>query len=86
MDIKVNPKLTEYILNQSWRSKFINNCINKKDPLSPSEILSNLLGNRIDPICSSFTWMNTPEGWNFWSKIDTNMYEKSEKEHWEVYI
>ena len=82
MEIYVNPKASEYILKQPWLPQFINNCIAASD--SPREILAYLLGEESpDTVNDAFYWTHTPEGGIFWSKIDNEMSEVSEKENWE---
>lgn len=82
MEIYVNPKASEYILKQPWLPQFINNCIAASD--SPREILAYLLGEESpDTVNAAFYWARTPEGGIFWSKIDNEMSEVSEKENWE---
>lgn len=81
MEINVNPKVSEWILKQPWLPQFVNNCIAIET--SPDEILSYLLGGEsYSTIWSAFTWSNTPEGGDFWSKIDDEIEEVSEGEDW----
>lgn len=81
MEIDVNPKASEWILKQPWLPQFINNCIAAKN--SPEEILLYLLGAEShNTIWSVFTWSHTPEGGDFWSKINDEIEEVSEGEDW----
>lgn len=46
-------------------------------------ILAYLLGGEShSTIWSAFTWSHTPEGGDFWSKIDDEIEEVSEGEDW----
>ena len=81
MEICVNPKASEWILKQPWLPQFVNNCIAAY--CSPNEILSYLLGAESDStVNAAFFWAKTPEGSIFWSNIDNDMEEASEKEDW----
>lgn len=82
MEITVNPRASEWILKQPWLSQFINNCIAAKNP--PKQILYYLLGAESPgTVTDAFWWADTPEGRDFWSKIDDEMFEVGEKENWE---
>ena len=81
MIIDVNPKASEWILKQPWLPRFVNNCIAIET--SPDVILAYLLGGEShSTIWSAFTWSDTPEGGDFWSKIDDEMSEVGEEEGW----
>ena len=81
MELRVNPKASEWILKQPWLSQFVNNCI--ADKTSPDMILAYLLGGESHgTIWSALTWSHTPEGGDFWSKIDDEIKEVSEGEDW----
>lgn len=81
MEIDVNPKASEWILKQSWLSQFVDNCVAYGD--SPQEILFFLLGQDTNwTINDAFRWSKTPEGEDFWSKIDGEISEVSEDENW----
>lgn len=83
MEIDVSPKASEWILKQPWLSQFINNCIEIET--SPDMILAYLLGtNSYSTIFSAFPWEGTPEGRDFWSKIDDEIDEVSEEEDWDI--
>lgn len=78
MEIDINPKASEWILKQPWLPQFINNCIAAND--SPEQILSYLLGTESPgTVNDAFWWAYTPEGRDFWSKIDDEMFEVGEK-------
>lgn len=82
MEIDVNPKASEWILKQPWLPQFINNCIAAND--SPEQILSYLLGTKSsDTVDDAFWWADTPEGRDFWSKIEDGMFKVGEKEDWD---
>ena len=82
MEIDINPKASKWILKQPWLPQFINNCIAEKN--SPEKILSYLLGaESLSTINDAFLWVDTPEGREFWSKIDDEMFEVGEKENWD---
>lgn len=82
MNVDVNPKTSEWMLKQPWLSQFVNNCI--AGGSSPKRILLFLLGQHIDyTISEAFCWGNTPEGDDFWSKIDDEIIEVSAKENWD---
>lgn len=82
MEIDINPKTSKWILKQPWLPQFINNCIAEKN--SPEKILSYLLGEEsFSTINDAFLWADTPEGREFWSKIDDEMFEVGEKENWD---
>lgn len=82
MEIIVNPKASEWILKQPWLPQFINNCIAAKN--SPEQILFYLLGAESpSTVNGAFSWAETPEGRDFWSKIDDEMFKVSEKEDWD---
>lgn len=82
MEIIVNPKASEWMLKQPWLSQFVDNCIAACD--SPDEILSYLLGAESpDTVNAAFLWAKTPEGSIFWSNINNDMKEASEKEDWD---
>lgn len=82
MEIDVNPKASEWILRQPWLSQFIDNCIAYGD--SPQEILFFLLGQDTNhTINDAFLWVDTPEGGDFWSKIDREILEVSKDENWD---
>lgn len=82
MEIDINPKASEWILKQPWLPQFINNCIAVKN--SPDQILSYLLGAESPgTVNNAFYWAKTPEGSIFWSNIDNDMEEASEKEGWD---
>ena len=81
MKIGVNPKASEWILKQPWLSQFVDNCVAIKTP--PDMILAYLLGTEsYSTIFSAFTWSHTPEGGDFWDKIDDEIEEVSEEEDW----
>lgn len=81
MEIIVNPKASEWILKQPWLSQFINNCIAAKN--SPEQILYYLLGaDSPSTVDDAFFWANTPEGRDFWNKIDDEMIDVSKEESW----
>lgn len=82
MKIIVNSRASEWILKQPWLSQFVDNCIAACD--SPTEILSYLLGTESDnTVNDGFIWSHTPEGENFWAKIDDEMGNVSVKENWD---
>lgn len=82
MEIAVNPKVSKWILKQPWLPQFINNCVAAKDP--PKLILSYLLGAESpNTVNNAFWWANTPEGKDFWSKINNEILEVGEKENWD---
>lgn len=82
MEIEVNPKASKWILKQPWLPQFINNCIAEKN--SPKKILSYLLGEESSgTVGDAFFWEDTPEGRDFWGKIDDEMFEVGEKENWD---
>lgn len=82
MELHVNPKASEWILKQPWLSQFVDNCIAAKN--SPAMILSYFLGTEsANTVNDGFFWSNTPEGRDFWSKIDNEMFKVGEKENWE---
>lgn len=82
MEIDVNPKASEWILKQPWLPQFVNNCIAIKTP--PDEILAYLLGaESYSTIYSAFRWSCTPEGGDFWSKIDDEISDVGVEEGWE---
>lgn len=82
MEIDVNPKASEWILKQPWLSQFVDNCV--VYGLSPQEILFYLLGQSTNyTINDAFRWSKTPEGRDFWSKIDNEILEVSEEENWD---
>lgn len=82
MEIDVNPKASAWILKQPWLSQFINNCITADN--SPEQILRYLLGTEsYNTVNDGFIWINTPEGGQFWAKIDDEMIDVSAEEHWE---
>lgn len=82
MKIIVNPKASEWILKQPWLPQFIDNCIEVGDP--PEKILSYLLGAKsANTVNSGFLWCNTPEGSEFWSKIDGETEDASVEEDWD---
>lgn len=82
MEIIVNPKASKWILKQPWLPQFINNCIAAND--SPEQILSYLLGTKSsDTVDDAFWWADTPEGRDFWSKIEDGMFKVGEKEDWD---
>lgn len=81
MEIIVNPKASEWILKQPWLPQFINNCI--AENTSPETMLYYLLGSEVSAMINgAFLWMDTPEGHNFWEKIDGEMMDVNKKEHW----
>lgn len=82
MEIDVNPKASEWILKQPWLSQFVDNCVAYGD--SPQKILSFLLGQGTDwTINDAFRWRDTPEGGDFWSKINMEIAQVSEDENWD---
>lgn len=82
MEITVNPKASAWILKQPWLPQFINNCVAAYN--SPEQILHYLLGKESpSTVNSAFYWAKTPEGKDFWSKIDDEMLEVAEKEDWD---
>lgn len=81
MKIGVNQKASEWILKQPWLSQFVDNCVAIKTP--PDMILAYLLGTEsYSTIFSAFTWSHTPEGGDFWGKIDDEIEDVSEEEDW----
>ena len=69
-------------MKQPWLPQFINNCVAAKN--SPQQTLSYLLGAESpSTVNAAFLWADTPEGRNFWSRIDDEMFEADEKEDWE---
>lgn len=81
MKIDVNPKASEWILKQPWLSQFVDNCVAIKTSLEV--ILAYLLGaESYSTIWSAFHWSHTPEGGDFWSKIDDEIQKVSEREDW----
>lgn len=84
MEIEVNPKVSEWLLEQPWRGQFIDNCI--KENRSPSEVLQLILGRCGDEtINEGFTWIDTPEDYDFWFKLNNELEEKFEEEDWNDY-
>lgn len=84
MEIDVNPKASEWILKQPWLSQFIDNCIAIET--SPDMILAYLLGGEShSTIWNAFSWSHTPEGGDFWSKIDDEIQEVSKGEDWDEF-
>lgn len=82
MRIIVNPRASEWILKQPWLPQFINNCIAAEN--SPSQILSYLLGTESDnAVNDGFIWSLTPEGKEFWAKIDGEIGNASVEEDWD---
>lgn len=82
MEIQVNPKASEWILKQPWLSQFVDNCVAIKTP--PDMILAYLLGTEsYSTIFSAFPWSYTPEGGDFWSKIDNEISKVSKEENWD---
>lgn len=82
MEIIVNPKASEWILKQPWLPQFIDNCIEVGD--SPEEILSYLLGaESANTVNDGFLWHNTPEGSEFWGKIDGEIGDASVEGDWD---
>lgn len=81
MKVTVNPRVSEWILKQPWLPQFINNCIAANN--SPAIILFYLLGSEASSMINgAFLWMGTPEGHNFWNKIDQEKIDVGKKEHW----
>lgn len=81
MEVKVNPKASEWILKQPWLSQFVDNCIAYCN--SPEEILCLLFGQVSDcTVTDAFNWSGTPEGGNFWSKIHDEILRVSANENW----
>lgn len=84
MEIIVNPKASEYILKQPWLSQFVDNCIAAEN--SPAMILSYFLGTEsANTVNDGFFWSNTPEGSEFWNRVDGEMEEVCDKENWDDY-
>lgn len=82
MKLCVNPKASEWILKQPWLSQFVDNCIAAEN--SPAMILSYFLGTEsANTVNDGFLWSNTPEGSEFWSRVDDEMGEVSDEEDWE---
>lgn len=82
MEIYVNPKASEWILKQPWLPQFVNNCI--AACCSPKEILFYLLGEESpNTVNAAFYWARTPEGRDFWNKINDEEIEVSENEDWD---
>lgn len=82
MEIDVNPRASEWILKQPWLPQFIDNCIEVGNP--PDAILSYLLGEESpDTVHGAFYWARTPEGRDFWNKINDEEIEVYEKEGWD---
>lgn len=82
MEIIVNPKASEWMLKQPWLPQFIDNCIEAYNP--PDLILSYLLGTEsANTINDGFLWSHTPEGGDFWTKIDSEIEDASVKENWD---
>lgn len=84
MKIDVNPRASEWILKQPWLSQFVNNCIANKT--SPDGILAYLLGEEsYSTVYQAFSWSGTPEGGDFWNKIDDEMSKVGEEEGWDEF-
>ena len=82
MEVLVNPKASEWILKQAWLSQFVDNCITYDN--SPEEILFFLLGQASDcTVEDAFSWSNTPEGKDFWSKINNEISRVSIDKNWD---
>lgn len=82
MEVAVNSKASEWILKQPWLSQFVDNCIANKT--SPDGILAYLLGKEsYSTVFQAFSWSSTPEGKNFWGKIDGEMLDVGEVEDWD---
>lgn len=82
MEIIVNPRASEWILKQSWLPQFIDNCIEVGNP--PDAILSYLLGTEsANTVNDGFIWSHTPEGGEFWAKIDGEIGDTSVEEDWD---
>lgn len=82
MKIDVNPRASEWILKQSWLPQFIDNCIEVGNP--PDAILSYLLGTEsANTVNNGFIWSHTPEGGEFWAKIDGEIRDASVEEDWD---
>lgn len=84
MEININPKASEWVLKQSWLSQFIDNCI--ADGATPATILSYLLGTEsANTVDEGFIWSYTPEGGEFWEKIDDEIRDTSVEEGWDEF-
>lgn len=82
MEIYINPKASEWILKQPWLSQFVDNCIAAGN--SPVMILSYFLGAESgNTVNDGFLWSNTPEGSEFWSRVDDEMGKVSNEEDWD---
>lgn len=82
MELCVNPKASKWILKQPWLSQFVDNCIAAKN--SPAMILSYFLGmESANTVNDGFLWSNTPEGSEFWNRVDDEMEEVSNEEDWD---
>ena len=79
--IVANPKTSEYLLKQDWRGKMIDNMI--KYGFSPKEILGYLLGTKgPGTLGLGFRWKSTPEGYDYWNDIDTDLMGTACDEEW----
>lgn len=68
MEREVNPKISEWLLEQPWRGKYIDNLIARGR--KPSDILEFVLGGcRESTISGAFMWSSTPEKHSFWRNI-----------------
>ena len=57
-----------------WATQFVANCKRQHGCLSDSAqhaILNNRPLNRAASV--SFTWDETPQGWNYWYEVDTHI-------------
>lgn len=82
MEVYVNPKVSEWLLKQPWRSEFIDHYM-KSNYNNTSLMLKTLLGGDYDGSINNFFWLQTPEGDKFWSDLDTELHDLYENGNWE---
>lgn len=72
----LSPELQTFLKKKRLLTKFLHNCD------SVSRITFNKI-TIINCVCQGFTWSASPEGQDFWSKLDVE-YEKLERARNEI--
>ena len=67
----IEQQQIELFKQQEWYDQWKDNCLKENE--NPNNLINNYCFK--DLIMIGFIWMNTKEGYEFWSKIDNEWYK-----------
>jgi hypothetical protein len=70
-DFITNQELRKFLIDNNCLEEYIENCENKKlDPACMNYPETFDIRNPVQYISDPFNWTNSPQGHNFWAKLD----------------